>query len=141
MCADSRSQHLRDLGFGAAFEDGDCWLSQLDLRRRILERSIIETNPEALEIASALDRERSVTEARGPLHGIPILVKDNIGPADLMQTTAGSIALIGARPKSDAFVAARLRAGGAILLGKSNLSEWANFRSLRASGGWSARGG
>ena len=104
-------------------------------------RSVIETNPEALDIANALDRERSGTEARGPLHGIPILVKDNIGTADLMETTAGSLALIGARPKSDAFVVARVRAAGAILVGKSNLSEWANFRSLRSSSGWSGRGG
>ncbi len=104
-------------------------------------RSVIETNPEALDIARARDRERPVTQARGPLHGIPILVKDNIGTADSMETTAGSIALIGARPKADAFVAARLRAAGAILVGKSNLSEWANFRSLRSSGGWSGRGG
>jgi amidase len=104
-------------------------------------RSVIETNPEALAIADALDRERATRGVRGPLHGIPILIKDNIGTADEMETTAGSLALVGARPRTDAFVAARLRDAGAVLVGKTNLSEWANFRSLRSSGGWSARGG
>jgi len=104
-------------------------------------RSVIETNPEALEIADALDRERAANGPRGPLHGVPILLKDNIGTADQMETTAGSLALVGARPTRDAFVAARLRAAGAILLGKANMSEWANFRSTHSSSGWSARGG
>lgn len=104
-------------------------------------RSVIETNPEALEIADALDRERAANGPRGPLHGVPILLKDNIGTADQMETTAGSLALVGARPARDAFVAARLRAAGAILLGKANMSEWANFRSTHSSSGWSARGG
>ncbi|MGH2614170.1 MAG: amidase [Thermomicrobiales bacterium] len=104
-------------------------------------RSVMEINPDALHIARAADRERQTTRDRGPLHGIPMLVKDNIGTADSMETTAGSLALVGARPRTDAFVAARLRAAGAVLLGKSNLSEWANFRSLRSSSGWSGRGG
>lgn len=104
-------------------------------------RSVIETNPEAPAIAEALDRERATGSVRGPLHGIPILLKDNIDTADAMHTTAGSLALLDSRPERDAFVAERLRAAGAILLGKANLSEWANFRSTHSSSGWSARGG
>jgi amidase len=104
-------------------------------------RAVIETNPEALAIADALDAERRAKGPRGPLHGIPILLKDNIGTADRMTTTAGSLALEGSIPARDAFVAARLRAAGAVLLGKANLSEWANFRSSRSTSGWSSRGG
>ncbi|MDP9368596.1 MAG: amidase [Chloroflexota bacterium] len=104
-------------------------------------RSVIEVNPEALEIADALDRERRAGRVRGPLHGVPVLIKDNIATTDRMETTAGSLALLGARPPAEAFVAARLRAAGAVLLGKTNLSEWANFRSPRSSSGWSGRGG
>ncbi len=104
-------------------------------------RSIIESNPEALDIADALDRERAASGPRGPLHGIPVLLKDSIETADQMHTTAGSLALLEARPTRDAFVAERLRAAGAILLGKANLSEWANFRSTHSASGWSARGG
>lgn len=104
-------------------------------------RSVIEGNPEALDIAEALDRERAASGSRGPLHGIPVLLKDNIDTADRMQTTAGSLALMGAQRRKDAFVAARLRAAGAVLLGKANMSEWANFRSTHSSSGWSARGG
>lgn len=104
-------------------------------------RAVIEVNPEALAIADALDAERRDKGPRGPLHGIPILIKDNIGTADRMTTTAGSLALEGSIPPRDAFVAARLRAAGAILLGKTNLSEWANFRSSRSTSGWSSRGG
>jgi amidase len=104
-------------------------------------RSVIEINPDALSIADALDRERKAGKVRGPLHGIPILVKDNIGTADRMTTTAGSYALAGSIPPEDATVAAKLRAAGAILLGKTNLSEWANFRSTHSSSGWSGRGG
>jgi amidase len=104
-------------------------------------RSVIELNPDALDIAEASDREREAGQVRGPLHGIPLLIKDNIATADAMETTAGSLALVGAYPQRDAFVAARLRAAGAVLLGKTNLSEWANFRSLRSSSGWSGRGG
>lgn len=104
-------------------------------------RSIIETNPDALEIADVLDRERREGGARGPLHGIPILVKDNIDTADGMMTTAGSYALEGHHAARDSWVAERLRAAGAVLLGKANLSEWANFRSTNSSSGWSGRGG
>src|SRR6266571_7518508 len=103
--------------------------------------SILEVNPAALEIADALDRERQANGPRGPLHGIPILLKDNIATADRMQTTAGSLALLGSRPPRDAFVARRLREAGAVILGKANLSEWANFRSNPSSSGWSGRGG
>lgn len=104
-------------------------------------RSVIETNPDALDIAEQLDREREAGTVRGPLHGIPILVKDNIDTADRMTTTAGSYALDGSIPLQDSFVAQRLREAGAIILGKANLSEWANIRSSRSSSGWSARGG
>ena len=104
-------------------------------------RSVIETNPDALEIAEELDRERAAGNVRGPLHGVPILLKDNIATADRNTTTAGSLALEGSIPPRDAFVAAQLRQAGAVLLGKANLSEWANFRSNRSSSGWSARGG
>ncbi|HEX4966577.1 MAG TPA: amidase [Thermoanaerobaculia bacterium] len=104
-------------------------------------RAVIETNPEALAIADALDAERKAKGTRGPLHGIPVLLKDNIGTADRMTTTAGSLALEGSIPPRDAFLAARLREAGAVLLGKANLSEWANFRSTHSSSGWSSRGG
>ena len=104
-------------------------------------RSVIEVNPDALQLADALDAERKAGKLRGPLHGIPVLVKDNIDTADRMATTAGSLALVGAKPAQDATVVARLRAAGAVLLGKTNLSEWANFRSTRSVSGWSARGG
>jgi amidase len=104
-------------------------------------RSIIEVNPDALEIADALDRERATNGPRGPLHGVPVLLKDNIATADRMGTTAGSLALAVVSCERDAFGAARLRAAGAILLGKANMSEWANFRSTHSSSGWSARGG
>ena len=103
-------------------------------------RSVLQVNPDALAIADALDRERAAGQVRGPLHGIPILLKDNIDTADEMDTTAGSLALLGSRPARDATVAAKLRAAGAILLGKTNMSEWANFRSTRSSSGWSGRG-
>ena len=103
--------------------------------------SVIEVNPDALAIADQLDAERRAGRVRGPLHGIPILVKDNIATADKMMTTAGSLALAGVKPLADAFVAARLREAGAVILGKTNLSEWANFRSTHSSSGWSGRGG
>jgi amidase len=104
-------------------------------------RSVIETNPEAIPIAEALDGERRAKGPRGPLHGVPVLLKDNVATADRMGTTAGSLALVGATPARDAHVARRLREAGAVLLGKANLSEWANFRSTRSVSGWSARGG
>ena len=104
--------------------------------------SVIEVNPEALAIADSLDRERKEKGARGPLHGIPLLIKDNIDTADKMMTTAGSLALVGApKPPRDSFVAAQLRKAGAVILGKTNLSEWANIRSSHSSSGWSGRGG
>ena len=104
-------------------------------------RSVIETNPDAPQIARALDAERKSKGARGPLHGLPILIKDNIDTHDKMQTTAGSLALLGSKPAADAFVVQRLRAAGAVILGKTNLSEWANIRSSQSTSGWSARGG
>jgi amidase len=103
--------------------------------------SVIELNPEALQIAEALDQERKSKGPRGPLHGIPVLIKDNIDTADRMNTTAGSLALLGSRPANDAFVAAQLRKAGAVILGKTNLSEWANIRSGHSTSGWSGRGG
>jgi amidase len=103
--------------------------------------AVIELNPDALAIADALDAERKAGRPRGPLHGIPVLIKDNIDTADKMMTTAGSLALVGAKPAHDAFVVQRLRAAGAVLLGKTNLSEWANFRSSHSTSGWSGRGG
>jgi amidase len=115
-------------------------IDALDRRGPIL-RSVIETNPDALSIAEALGAERKAKGPRGPLHGIPVLVKDNLDTADKMMTTAGSLALQGSIPARDAFVVERLRAAGAVILGKANLSEWANFRSTRSTSGWSARGG
>ena len=103
--------------------------------------SVIEMNPDAERIAAALDRERKEKGPRSPLHGIPILLKDNIDTQDRMMTTAGSLALVGAKPERDAFVAQRLGEAGALILGKTNLSEWANFRSTKSSSGWSGRGG
>ncbi len=103
--------------------------------------SVIEVNPEALEIAEALDRERKDKGPRGPLHGVPLLIKDNIDTADRMNTTAGSLALLGSTPPKDAFVASQLRKAGAVILGKTNLSEWANMRSSHSTSGWSGRGG
>ncbi len=103
--------------------------------------SVIEVNPDALEIAAQRDAELAAGRPAGPLHGIPVLIKDNIDTADRMKTTAGSLALAEGGPKQDATVAARLRAAGAVILGKTNLSEWANFRSTRSTSGWSGRGG
>jgi amidase len=103
--------------------------------------SVIELNPDALAIATELDRERKAKRARGPLHGIPILIKDNIDTHDRMMTTAGSLALTGSVPSQDSFVAKKLRDAGAVILGKTNLSEWANFRSTHSTSGWSGRGG
>jgi amidase len=103
--------------------------------------AVIELNPEALRLARELDRERRAGKLRGPLHGIPVLLKDNIATADRMSTSAGSLALAGSRAARDAFVAQRLRAAGAVILGKTNLSEWANMRSTQSISGWSGRGG
>ncbi|MDI3341261.1 MAG: amidase [Sphaerobacter sp.] len=103
--------------------------------------AVLEINPDALDIARELDAERRARGPRGPLHGIPILLKDNIDTADKMHTTAGSLALMHSTPARDAFIVERLRAAGAVILGKTNMSEWANFRSTHSSSGWSARGG
>lgn len=103
--------------------------------------AVIEVNPDALAIADALDAERKQGKVRGPLHGIPVLIKDNIDTADGMMTTAGSLALVGHHAAKDAFIVKQLRDAGAVILGKTNLSEWANFRSSRSSSGWSSRGG
>jgi amidase len=103
--------------------------------------AVIEINPEALKIALEMDRERKLKRLRGPLHGIPVLLKDNIATADRMSTTAGSLALAGIRAARDAHVTERLRAAGAVIIGKTNLSEWANMRSTHSVSGWSARGG
>ena len=103
--------------------------------------SVIEINPDAIAIATVLDKERKAGKIRGPLHGIPVLIKDNINTGDKMMTTAGSLALLGNIATKDAFIVQQLRAAGAVLLGKTNLSEWANFRSTRSTSGWSSRGG
>ena len=104
-------------------------------------RSVIEINPDALSIAAALDQERKEKGPRGPLHGIPVLIKDNIGTADRMATTAGSLALIGSKPSKDSFLVRQLRRSGTVIFGKTNLSEWANIRSPHSTSGWSGRGG
>jgi amidase len=103
--------------------------------------SVIEINPDALTIAEQMDKERKAGKVRGPLHGIPVLIKDNIDTADKMMTTAGALALVGNQASKDAFVAKQLRDAGAVIIGKTNLSEWANFRSTRSTSGWSSRGG
>jgi amidase len=125
-------------------------LSSVEICQKYLERiklvdpvlkSVIELNPDSLEIARQLDEERKSGKIRGPLHGIPILFKDNIDTGDKMQTTAGSLALEGNIAPKDAFIVKKLRDAGAVVLGKTNLSEWANFRSTSSSSGWSGRGG
>ncbi len=103
--------------------------------------SVLEINPDALKIADALDKELKAKGPRGPLHGIPVLIKDNIDTADGMETTAGSLSLLGSKPIKDSFVAKQLRDAGALILGKTNLSEWANMRSTHSTSGWSGRGG
>jgi len=110
-------------------------------RRGPTLRSILEINPDAIAIATELDAERRERGPRGPLHGVPIVIKDNIATGDRMETTAGSLALLGAKAGRDAFVVRRLREAGAVILAKTNLSEWANLRSSRSSSGWSGRGG
>jgi amidase len=103
--------------------------------------AVIEINPDAVKIADQMDAERKAGKLRGPLHGIPVLIKDNINSGDGMMTTAGSLSLMGNKAGTDAFIVKQLRDAGAVLLGKTNLSEWANFRSTRSSSGWSSRGG
>jgi amidase len=115
-------------------------IEQIDKHGPVL-RSVIETNPDALAIAESLDNERKQKGPRGPLHGIPILLKDNIDTSDRMSTTAGSLALMGAKPAKDAAIVRKLRTAGAVILGKTNPSEWANIRSSHSTSGWSARGG
>ena len=117
------------------------YLARIEAIDKRTINSVIELNPDALAIAAQLDQERKAKGPRGPLHGIPVLIKDNIGTHDRMMTTAGSLALLGSIPPRDAFVAQRLREAGAVILGKTNLSEWANFRSLHSTSGWSGRGG
>src|SRR5438034_4769538 len=104
-------------------------------------KAVIELNPDALAIAGTLDKERQAKGPRGPLHGIPVLIKDNIDTHDRMTTTAGSLALAGSIAPRDAFLVERLRAAGAVIIGKTNMSEWANFRSTHSTSGWSGRGG
>ena len=104
-------------------------------------RAVIELNPDAMRIAAELDAERKAGKVRGPLHGIPVLLKDNIATGDRMETTAGSLAMVGAKPPGDAYLVTRLREAGAVILGKTNLSEWALFRDGSGRSGWSARGG
>jgi amidase len=135
----------------AAFADGrmtsqqltQSYLTRIDKldRRGPSLGSVIETNPHALEIASALDAERKTHGVRGPLHGVPVLIKDNVETSDRMMSTAGSLALTGWYAPKDAPLVERLRAAGAVILGKTNLSEWANFRSTHSLSGWSGRGG
>ena len=135
----------------AAFADGrltsrrltQAYLDRIDSldRRGPTLRAVLETNPQALDSADQLDRERRTQGPRGPLHGVPVLIKDNVETADHMMTTAGSLALDGWYAPTDAPLVARLRAAGAVILGKTNLSEWANFRSTHSSSGWSGRGG
>ncbi len=136
-------QHRMDTGQDTARSLVDKYLARIEAidRQGPALHSVIEINPEARAIADRLDAERKSTGPRGPLHGIPVLIKDNIATADRMMTTAGSHALEQARPPKDAFIVERLREAGAVILGKTNLSEWANFRSTHSSSGWSGRGG
>ena len=128
---------------GALTAEGltNAYLTRIDELDKGRVNSVIEANPDALAIAEALDKERKAKPPRGPLHGIPVLIKDNIETADKMQTTAGSLALPGSKPARDSAVAHRLREAGAVILGKTNLSEWANIRSSHSTSGWSGRGG
>ncbi len=138
-------------GIAAAFAGGRLTSAQLtkDYLARIAEtnlrgpglRAVLETNPRAMEIAASRDEERAAGRVRGPLHGVPVLIKDNVETADHLMTTAGSRALEGWYAPQDAPLVARLRASGAVILGKTNMSEWANFRSMHPVSGWSARGG
>lgn len=116
------------------------YLARIEALDKRYVNSVIEVNPDALAIAQALDKERKI-KSRGPMHGVPVLIKDNIDTGDKMQTTAGSLALVGSKPARDSAVAQRLREAGAVILGKTNLSEWANIRSSHSTSGWSGRGG
>jgi amidase len=121
--------------------DDDCSRTACVKKKTPGLNSVIEINPGALVIAAELDKERKSKGPRGPMHGIPVLIKDNIDTADGMQTTAGSLALVGSMPAQDSSVARKLRDAGAVILGKTNLSEWANIRSSHSTSGWSGRGG
>jgi amidase len=136
-------QKRMETGQGSAHSIAEMYLDRIAAldRKGPALRSVLETNPRALADAKALDEERKAGKLRGPLHGIPVLLKDNIDTAGAMMTTAGSLALEGGSAANDAFIVARLREAGAVILGKTNLSEWANFRSTRSSSGWSGRGG
>ena len=131
---------LQESGAATARQLASEYLARIDQLDGLVN-AVIERNPEAEAIADRLDRERAAGQLRGPLHGIPILIKDNIDTADRMTTTAGSLALEGSIALRDAGVVEALRSAGAVILGKTNLSEWANFRSRRSSSGWSSRGG
>lgn len=139
----SIEQLQRDMAAGRATSESitRAYLARIARHDRDRTRSVLQVNPDALAIARKLDAERKAGHVRGPLHGVPVLVKDNIDTADRMPTTAGSLALAGSLAPRDAFVIARLREAGAVILGKTNLSEWANIRSSRSSSGWSALGG
>ncbi|MDO9615048.1 MAG: amidase family protein, partial [Bacteroidota bacterium] len=163
-CVQPSSSHASDPNY-TDFELNELTISQLqekmssgkltseDITRKYLSRielvningtelrAVIEINPEAIKIAQELDIERMVGKLRGSLHGIPVMIKDNIDTGDQMQTTAGSLALVGNPAPDDAVIIQKLRDAGAVLLGKTNLSEWANFRSTKSSSGWSGRGG
>ncbi len=136
-------QHLMSTGDLTSREMVLAYLARIEAndRQGPALRAVIETNPDAESIAAELDEERKTGRTRGPMHGTPILLKDNIDTADRMHTTAGSLALLEARPARDAHIAAQLRTAGVVILGKTNMSEWANFRSEHSSSGWSARGG
>src|SRR5580692_4346728 len=138
-----RLQQAMQSGQYTARAIAEQYLSRIDAmdQRGPSVNAIIELNPDALAIADTLDAERKAKGARGPMHGIPVLIKDNIATADKMQTTAGSLALVGGTPPRDAHIVERLRAAGAVILGKTNLSEWANYRSGHSCSGWSGRGG
>ncbi len=133
-------QKMMESGAISAVQICQKYLERINLVDPLL-KSVIEVNPEATEIARKLDEERKAGKVRGMLHGIPVLIKDNIDSFDKMQTTAGSLALEGNIANIDAFIVQKLRDAGAVLLGKTNLSEWANFRSTNSSSGWSGRGG
>ena len=136
-------QRKMELGEATARQVAQTYLDRIERidRGGPAINAVIELNPDALAIADALDAERAEKGARGLLHGIPVLLKDNIDTADKMMTTAGSLALQGSIAPEDAFVTHRLREAGAVILGKADLSEWANFRSTRSTSGWSSRGG
>jgi amidase len=139
----SQLQDLMATGKASAVSLAKKYLARIDAidRRGPALHAVLELNPDALALAADLDRERKAKGPRGPLHGIPVLIKDNIDTHDRMTTTAGSLALVGSVPPRDSFIAEKLRAAGAVILGKTNLSEWANFRGSLSTSGWSGRGG